>query len=117
MIRRPPRSTLFPYTTLFRSNVIDDLGRPEYVERGVIVPGSDKRLIVRTHKTAVRKLLLFVEDQWVACALVQVSPKDGEITATGEAAWIPVSSSRSGSAALPPNVEPTTDFTQIIIGV
>src|SRR3712207_7580759 len=23
MIRRPPRSTLFPYTTLFRSNVLD----------------------------------------------------------------------------------------------
>src|SRR3712207_7217203 len=26
MIRRPPRSTLFPYTTLFRS-VLDDLGQ------------------------------------------------------------------------------------------
>src|SRR3712207_7477271 len=26
MIRRPPRSTLFPYTTLFRSSVLD--GRP-----------------------------------------------------------------------------------------
>src|SRR5258705_12791491 len=27
MIRRPPRSTLFPYTTLFRSRVVDGLGR------------------------------------------------------------------------------------------
>src|SRR5690348_18019253 len=27
MIRRPPRSTLFPYTTLFRSTVAMDLGR------------------------------------------------------------------------------------------
>src|SRR2546427_8104225 len=26
MIRRPPRSTLFPYTTLFRSHTIGDLG-------------------------------------------------------------------------------------------
>src|SRR2546427_6859568 len=26
MIRRPPRSTLFPYTTLFRSDVLVDLG-------------------------------------------------------------------------------------------
>src|SRR2546427_13055750 len=26
MIRRPPRSTLFPYTTLFRSLVIDNSG-------------------------------------------------------------------------------------------
>src|SRR5260370_18361817 len=27
MIRRPPRSTLFPYTTLFRSQTIDQLNR------------------------------------------------------------------------------------------
>src|SRR2546425_2868530 len=25
MIRRPPRSTLFPYTTLFRSQLVEDL--------------------------------------------------------------------------------------------
>src|SRR2546427_5742819 len=25
MIRRPPRSTLFPYTTLFRSRLLDDV--------------------------------------------------------------------------------------------
>src|SRR3989454_12345416 len=30
MIRRPPRSTLFPYTTLFRS--LGDAGAPERVE-------------------------------------------------------------------------------------
>src|SRR2546429_5976412 len=28
MIRRPPRSTLFPYTTLFRSGIMEDL--PEW---------------------------------------------------------------------------------------
>src|SRR2546426_12116460 len=28
MIRRPPRSTLFPYTTLFRSDVAEPLRRP-----------------------------------------------------------------------------------------
>src|SRR5256885_12261571 len=27
MIRRPPRSTLFPYTTLFRSHAADQAGR------------------------------------------------------------------------------------------
>jgi len=26
MIRRPPRSTLFPYTTLFRSETLEELG-------------------------------------------------------------------------------------------
>src|SRR5256885_6205106 len=28
MIRRPPRSTLFPYTTLFRSNAVDYVLKP-----------------------------------------------------------------------------------------
>src|SRR5258708_16369129 len=33
MIRRPPRSTLFPYTTLFRSRHLEILGDPEPLER------------------------------------------------------------------------------------
>src|SRR3712207_8606909 len=37
MIRRPPRSTLFPYTTLFRSNT---------VEGGVTRAGAPGRLFV-----------------------------------------------------------------------
>src|SRR2546427_6125312 len=32
MIRRPPRSTLFPYTTLFRSQIIAWKGIPAVVE-------------------------------------------------------------------------------------
>src|SRR3712207_8799500 len=32
MIRRPPRSTLFPYTTLFRSIVLDFIDRLAYSE-------------------------------------------------------------------------------------
>src|SRR3712207_8156969 len=34
MIRRPPRSTLFPYTTLFRSLVADDELAAEHERRG-----------------------------------------------------------------------------------
>src|SRR3712207_6960415 len=33
MIRRPPRSTLFPYTTLFRSVGIADIGRGDVDRR------------------------------------------------------------------------------------
>src|SRR5258708_29709970 len=33
MIRRPPRSTLFPYTTLFRSDAKDGLPRQRLVQR------------------------------------------------------------------------------------
>src|SRR2546427_8523349 len=36
MIRRPPRSTLFPYTTLFRSHFVD--ARPSFV---VSMRGAD----------------------------------------------------------------------------
>src|SRR5438874_5876477 len=44
MIRRPPRSTLFPYTTLFRSSILrrsrqcwSKVGRTPTRDRGVVV--------------------------------------------------------------------------------
>src|SRR5438270_8777786 len=50
MIRRPPRSTLFPYTTLFRSGVIelrDVVGNP------AVVAGVDRqtRLAIEDRKS------------------------------------------------------------------
>src|SRR3989454_5569388 len=38
MIRRPPRSTLFPYTTLFRSHRSPSHARLELVESRAVVP-------------------------------------------------------------------------------
>src|SRR3712207_7406306 len=53
MIRRPPRSTLFPYTTLFRSGVGVDAGVGENVavavgqfEHGVVDVGPDDEVAV-----------------------------------------------------------------------
>src|SRR2546426_1298939 len=40
MIRRPPRSTLFPYTTLFRS--VEEFLRGSFLEQALIVPVSAK---------------------------------------------------------------------------
>src|SRR5256885_5169803 len=45
MIRRPPRSTLFPYTTLFRSGMGKVPVGPDYVVRRA--PGST---VLRTHR-------------------------------------------------------------------
>src|SRR2546429_9145038 len=44
MIRRPPRSTLFPYTTLFRSAVggDDDLAAPKHLGRDRGAPVRQK---------------------------------------------------------------------------
>src|SRR2546429_3304997 len=41
MIRRPPRSTLFPYTTLFRSVGVDHLGDPR-LSQAHLGPGLRK---------------------------------------------------------------------------
>src|SRR3712207_8373227 len=52
MIRRPPRSTLFPYTTLFRSHELlhqeqrrtgrrGVADRPQYLQRRLVVPVVD----------------------------------------------------------------------------
>src|SRR3712207_7250794 len=43
MIRRPPRSTLFPYTTLFRSRVKEFLGRIREGEIQLHTPGPYPR--------------------------------------------------------------------------
>src|ERR1039458_3967916 len=41
MIRRPPRSTLFPYTTLFRSKIVNPLHGANLVEPIGRFPGGE----------------------------------------------------------------------------
>src|SRR3989442_3416085 len=58
MIRRPPRSTLFPYTTLFRSHLEPDvlLGEAELVEElGVRLGCEDPRRRIRRRGSSDRK--------------------------------------------------------------
>src|SRR3712207_9594931 len=50
MIRRPPRSTLFPYTTLFRScrgSVRGDRRRPGEVQEAVPTEPEETRTVLR----------------------------------------------------------------------
>src|SRR2546426_2016439 len=79
MIRRPPRSTLFPYTTLFRSLIPDDrrhrdphrggpVGQPRLEDRKSTRLNSSHLVISyavfclkKKKKTQVPKLLLFTQ--------------------------------------------------------
>src|SRR2546422_8270650 len=60
MIRRPPRSTLFPYTTLFRSPCEGDLSRrsargeaPEG-RRGQAEGNQDRHSVIRSDRKSTR---------------------------------------------------------------
>src|SRR2546429_7104942 len=53
MIRRPPRSTLFPYTTLFRSFVLHDMFAVPFDDIALIVgrsPASARQLASRARR-------------------------------------------------------------------
>src|SRR3712207_8678006 len=73
MIRRPPRSTLFPYTTLFRSNPnriqthtqVQVVLKPEPGDAQELYLGSLAALGVDVAAHDVR----FVEDNWASPAL------------------------------------------------
>src|SRR2546430_10322159 len=62
MIRRPPRSTLFPYTTLFRSTPSAlALGLPPFAQerrallgRGEPVPGPERPLLLHEDRKSTR---------------------------------------------------------------
>src|SRR2546425_7249528 len=55
MIRRPPRSTLFPYTTLFRS-IVRSLKALE-ADETLLVQSGKPVAVFRTHEYAPRVLL------------------------------------------------------------
>src|SRR3712207_7652600 len=53
MIRRPPRSTLFPYTTLFRSlELFEDRRRPDGAGGAELAVGADPDLQLVAHRVA-----------------------------------------------------------------
>src|SRR2546427_2665540 len=60
MIRRPPRSTLFPYTTLFRS-VNKWLAARDHQRALRIQPRSLRAVIARVHHHATGKLALYIK--------------------------------------------------------
>src|SRR5258707_10983468 len=59
MIRRPPRSTLFPYTTLFRSNAV---ARARGKARSLLTPDFPRKV----RRSSIRPPLRFAQIQYVS---------------------------------------------------
>src|SRR2546430_11620515 len=92
MIRRPPRSTLFPYTTLFRSQVAQPLGdraaRGQGVEHGArvgvlgVAPrphrSEDHTSELQSQSNLVCRLLLEKNNLSVLYLAMQASDRDFE---------------------------------------
>src|SRR3712207_8396033 len=69
MIRRPPRSTLFPYTTLFRSAIdITEATRPDVVLMDLNIPGgggdvATAAIVMRHPDVSVLVLTMHTDDR------------------------------------------------------
>src|SRR3712207_7763298 len=61
MIRRPPRSTLFPYTTLFRSRLADARAEAEVDDAHVVLLLVGDRPVDDGHRAARRADAVVVE--------------------------------------------------------
>src|SRR5258708_24601946 len=66
MIRRPPRSTLFPYTTLFRSDLKFPKGGPSPEERVVSAKSTNGALHEVLEETERQQILRAVkQSNWI----------------------------------------------------
>src|SRR3712207_8639240 len=84
MIRRPPRSTLFPYTTLFRSTIVGADARQ--LLRLLARPGVSSRYLYRSYLPA----------EQLAHAYPGVAP--GDFLSESERAWEDRKSTRLNSS-------------------
>src|SRR3712207_6866144 len=89
MIRRPPRSTLFPYTTLFRSPCSSPCGRGEVLSdesshnHGAGIRRSEVRSLARTESPASNGgALTEVLDHHQICTAVVVDRKSTRLNSS-----------------------------------
>src|SRR5688572_32640665 len=85
MIRRPPRSTLFPYTTLFRSSATPPASTPCRTRTSAGLPGIAPRKppvkpAKRTSRSEEHTSELQSQSNLVCCLLLKKKKKNDENT-------------------------------------
>src|SRR5690349_23082383 len=82
MIRRPPRSTLFPYTTLFRSLFLlllgaDDLPLQQLPEDSLVrlARSEEHTSELQSRRDLVCRLLLEKKKQKISCTTTPINPR------------------------------------------
>src|SRR5947209_17042788 len=80
MIRHPPRSTLFPYTTLFRSDMYDDVAKlpgSTEVQRKIVAQGLQYLDGLSRDPAGDRELIRQVAESYVRLGQVQAGNGSG----------------------------------------
>src|SRR5256886_15243980 len=80
MIRRPPRSTLFPYTTLFRSTKIDKINLASREER----QAENVRKMVLAMVSDIRVVLIKLADRLHNMRTLEHLPPDRQLQISQE---------------------------------
>src|SRR5687767_10938554 len=108
MIRRPPRSTLFPYTTLFRSET-DDTGPDVYVPHIELGRNVDLILVYPATVNIVGKVANGIADELIAALILATEAPVIFVPIANQAMWDHPAARRNlrrlrddGYVALPP---------------
>src|SRR3712207_264353 len=78
MIRRPPRSTLFPYTTLFRSDLARRIGKSqEYVSRRIrllqLPPSAQQKILDKKVNASLAQELYTLDKEQIEQVIEDVA--------------------------------------------
>src|SRR3712207_4301506 len=100
MIRRPPRSTLFPYTTLFRSSAADVPSRLEGLALAAGLPSAAAHTQIATALDLVVHCVRDQDGRRRVAEVAVVSARDGTVVTTPAVSFSPGSVREHEGAAV-----------------
>src|SRR5258708_30080167 len=79
MIRRPPRSTLFPYTTLFRSEIFERRAHVTVLRSRMVVPTID---VATVEHPIIREQMAFLRSRGIEIILKDLDRKSTRLNSS-----------------------------------